>query len=118
MTAAANQESEHGISVPGVQAESVGDIVDNVTEIRLDAVVRGETAELVYRTNGDRLTIVHTGVPESLNGHGLGGRLVSAAVKKAADNGYTIVAKCPFAASWLRKHPEATRGVPIDWSAR
>jgi hypothetical protein len=118
MTAAESQESDHGISGPGVQAETVGDIVDNVTESRFVAVVGGETAELVYRTNGDRLTIVHTGVPKSLKGHGLGGRLVYAAVKKAADNGYTIVAKCPFAASWLRNHPEATRGVPIDWPAR
>ncbi len=118
MSAAASQESETGVSGPGISSETVGEIVDNVTESRFVAVVGDEIAELVYRTDGDRLTIVHTGVPEPLNGHGLGGRLVAAAVKKAADNGYTIVAKCPFAASWLRKHPDAARGVPIDRSAR
>jgi hypothetical protein len=65
--------------------------------------------------NGDRLTIVHTGVPEPVDGRGIGGMLVAAAVEKAAENGYTIVPDCPFAAFWLRKHPEASKRVPIDW---
>ena len=30
----------------------------------------GHTAELVYRLNGKRFVLVHTGVPEALGGHG------------------------------------------------
>ncbi|MGO9342029.1 MAG: GNAT family N-acetyltransferase [Acidimicrobiales bacterium] len=109
MSAAVSQESEPGDPV---------EIVDNAKESRFVAFVGEESAELVYSTDGDRLTIVHTGVPESLSGRGLGGMLVSAALKKAADSGYTIVPVCPFATSWLRKHPEAARGVPIDWRSQ
>ena len=93
-------------------------IVDNQAESRLEAVVGGQRAELVYRVDGDRLTIVHTGVSESLNGHGLGGRLVAAVVQKAADKGYTVVPLCPFATSWLEKHTDETRQVQIVWPAR
>ncbi len=81
-------------------------VVDSVSECRLEIVVGEQRAELVYRVEGDRLTLVHTEVPDSLNGHGLGGKLVAAAVQKAFDNGYVIVPVCPFAASWLRRHPD------------
>jgi predicted GNAT family acetyltransferase len=89
-------------------------IVDNVPARRFEAVIDGKRAELIYRVDGDRLTIVHTGVPESLKHGGLGGRLVAAALQKAVDNGYTIVPDCPFAAWWLEQHPEESRRVPID----
>jgi len=90
-------------------------IVDNATRRRFEAVVDGQRAELVYRIEGDGLIIVHTEVPEALSGRGLGGMLVAAAVDKAAANGLTVVPVCPFAASWLRKHPDSARRVPIDW---
>ena len=69
----------------------------------------------MYRVKGDLLTIVHTEVPEPLNGRGLGGMLVAAAVDKAAANGLTVVPVCPFAAWWLRKHPDSAGCVAIDW---
>jgi len=89
-------------------------IVDNVHAHRLETVIDGKRAELIYRVDGDRLTIVHTGVPKSLSRRGLGGRLVAAALQKAVDNGYRIVPDCPFAAWWLDNHPDESRRVPID----
>jgi uncharacterized protein len=43
---------------------------------------------------------------------------VQAALAKAAAEGLTIVPFCPFARSWLERHPDATNGVEIDWAAR
>jgi len=75
----------------------------------------GEIAELVYRRRADRLILVHTGVPETLAGHGLGGRLVAAAVERAAREHLTLVPLCPFARDWLERHPDAAATVNIDW---
>jgi uncharacterized protein len=91
-------------------ASGQADIVDRPDEDRLILEEDGEVAELVYRRDGDRLIIVHTGVPGALGGRGIGGRLVRAAVEKAAAEGLVLEAWCPFARGWLREHPDAAGG--------
>ncbi len=71
-------------------------------------------AELVYRMRGERMVLLHTGVPDALEGHGVGGQLVRAAVGYAAAEGLTVVPACPFARAWLDRHPDVAALVPID----
>jgi len=71
----------------------------------------------VYRRNGDRLILVHTGVPAELAGRGVGGQLVRAAVERAAAEGLTVVPWCPYARKWLEDHPDAAAAVTVDWEA-
>jgi predicted GNAT family acetyltransferase len=97
--------------------EISGAVTDNTAENRLELTRDGETAELVYRVNGERLVLVHTEVPESLAGHGIGGLLVRAAVARAARDGMTIVPVCPYARQWLEKHPDVVGDVTVDWEA-
>lgn len=92
-------------------------VTDNAGASRFEATVDGQVAELVYRRRADRLVLVHTGVPEALGGHGLGGRLVQAAVERAAAEHLTVVPLCSFARSWLEHHPEEAARVTIDWGA-
>ena len=88
-------------------------VVDNAQQARFELEVDGQLAELVYERHGDRFVLVHTEVPEALEGRGLGGRLVSAALDEAEAKGLTIVARCPFAKQWLRTHPDAAARVPV-----
>jgi uncharacterized protein len=82
------------------------EIVDQPDENRLTFEADGEVAELIYRREGNRLVLVHTGVPRALGGRGIGGRLVTAAVEKASAEGLVVEAWCPFARNWLREHPD------------
>ena len=75
--------------------------------------VDGHEAELLYKLHGDRLTLIHTGVPDELGGRGLGGVLVQAAIDRAAAEGLTVIPECPFARSWLEKHPDQAARVTI-----
>lgn len=75
-------------------------------------------AELVYKIDGDRIVLEHTGVPESMGGRGIGGLLVQAAVNKAAEDRLTVVPWCPFTRRWLRDHPDSAATVTIDWKSR
>ena len=92
-------------------------ITDEPDEKRFVVRENGAEAQLLYRTNGKRLMLVHTEVPESLGGRGIAGRLVAAAVERAAASGETVVPWCPYARKWLKDHPETAARVVIDWSA-
>jgi hypothetical protein len=91
------------------------EIVDNPTESRFEVTIDGHRAELVYHRSGRRLVLVHTEVPDALEGRGVGGRLVAFAVDRAAEQGSVVVPRCPFARSWLERHPDAAARVEIDW---
>ena len=90
-------------------------VVRNDDAARYELTVDGTLAELVFRRNGDRLVLVHTEVPAALEGKGIGGRLVRAAVDDARDNNLLLVPLCPFAKAWLERHPEVAASVRIDW---
>jgi len=75
----------------------------------------GLLAELVYSVEGDRVTLLHDGVPSELEAHGIGSALVQRAIEWAAAEGLTVVPRCPFARRWLRLHPELAAKVRVDW---
>lgn len=93
-------------------------VTDNQGDSRLEVREDGELAQLLYRTRAGRLILVHTEVPEELEGRGLGGELVRAAIGKATAEGMTLVPLCPFARSWLERHPDDAAKVTIDWTAQ
>jgi predicted GNAT family acetyltransferase len=97
-----------------------GPVIDS-SEVRNDtagsrfvAGPPGKEAELFYRVRNGRLILVHTEVPIELEGHGIGGKLVGAAVDYAAEHGLVLVPSCPFAQSWLDRHPDVAARVQLD----
>jgi predicted GNAT family acetyltransferase len=75
----------------------------------------GHVAHLKYLRDQGRLVLVHTEVPDALEGHGLGGALVTAAIDFAAEHELTVEPQCPFARAWLERHPDVAGRVVIDW---
>jgi uncharacterized protein len=92
-------------------------VTDDQAASRFELTVEGQLAELRYRRNGRRLVLVHTGVPPELEGRGIGGALVAAAVDQAAREDLTVVPLCPFARRWLERHPDAVAKAVVDWAA-
>jgi predicted GNAT family acetyltransferase len=101
---------------PRADQAATPDVVDNHDASRFEIAIGDQVAELVYHLNGRRLVLVHTGVPDELGGHGLGGVLVRAAVDRARREGLTIVPNCPYARHWLETHKDEIGDVEIDWS--
>lgn len=99
------------------QVSDSADVIDNTDASRFELRADGWLTQLVYHVRGDRLVLIHTEVPLELEGHGLGGRLVTAAVDRAAREGLTLVPLCPFARGWLERHPEAASRAVIDWGS-
>ncbi len=99
------------------QLSDSADVIDNTDASRFELRADGWLAELVYRTCGDRLVLIHTEVPLELEGRGIGGRLVTAAVDRAVREGLVLVPLCPFARGWLERHPEAASRAVVDWDS-
>jgi predicted GNAT family acetyltransferase len=99
------------------QVSDSGDVIGSTDASRFELRVGGWLAELAYRIRGDRLVLIHTEVPLELEGRGIGGRLVTAAVDRAAREGLTLVPLCPFARGWLERHPEVASRAVIDWDS-
>src|SRR5215210_4102029 len=96
---------------------AVTDIIDNEQLQRFETTVDGLVAELTYRVRGDRIVLVHTGVPDELGGRGIAGDLGRAATQRAQADGLTIVPRCEYARGWLEKHAAETSQLTIDWDA-
>ena len=99
------------------QVSNSAEFIDDPGASQFGLRADGWLAELVYRIRGDRLVLIHTEVPLELEGRGIGGRLVTAAVDRAMRDGLTLVPLCPFARGWLERHPEAASRAVIDWDS-
>jgi predicted GNAT family acetyltransferase len=99
------------------EQESPPPVVDDRQHDQFVLKWKGATAFLEYEVADGRLLLIHTEVPESLGGQGIGGRLVQAGVDRAKQDDLTVVPWCPFARRWLRDHSDAAAAVAIDWSS-
>ena len=81
-------------------------VTDNPARSRYELAVAGDVAVLEYRLLGEKiLALIHTDVPDGLQGQGVGRRLVVHALEDARARSITILPLCPFVAAYLRRHP-------------
>jgi hypothetical protein len=64
------------------------------------------SAQIEFEINQGILTILSTEVSESLQGQGIGQKLVAYAVDYAIKNHLKIIPVCPYAKKQFEKHPE------------
>lgn len=79
---------------------------DNTVSHRFELEIDDEVAKAWYRRQGNVVTFTHTDVPAALSGKGVGSRLAKGALDAVRAAGLKVVAKCPFIAAYLKKHPE------------
>ncbi len=73
---------------------------------RYELEVDGHVAIAMYKRDGNVVTFTHTEVPKELGGRGIGSRLAQGALALTRAEGHKVVAKCPFIAGYIAKHPE------------
>jgi predicted GNAT family acetyltransferase len=82
------------------------DVVHEPDRDRFAVHAEGQTAVLEYRRASHEVVFRHTGVPQELNGHGIGSRLAKTGLDWARAEGLRVVAGCPFVAAYIERHPE------------
>src|ERR1700722_11599801 len=79
---------------------------DNVEHHRYELVVGDAMAVSVYRRSGKVTTFIHTEVPASLGGRGVGSQLIRGALDMERASGRKVIAECPFVARFIAQHSE------------
>jgi len=80
---------------------------DNTVQSRFEIEENGLVAFATYRRAGDTVTIPHVEAPPALRGKGTAGRLMEGVTVLARERGLKILPRCPYAAAWFRRHPDA-----------
>jgi uncharacterized protein len=82
-------------------------VQDNPDEQRYELLVEGSLlGALQYRRRPDAVALIHTEVSPSLEGRGLGARLVAWALDDIRARGLKVVPICPFVRAFIRRHPD------------
>lgn len=85
------------------------EVTNNRSAKRFETTMGDALAVLEYELKDGVLTLVHTGVPSVLEGKGIGGKLVKAALEFASEQGLKVVPLCPFVRSYIKRHQEYQR---------
>lgn len=84
--------------------EVVQDAPQNRFQLLLDGEYVGETD---YILRDDTIVFTHTEVDPAHQGSGLASELVRGALNLVrAETDLRVVAKCPYMAAWIAKHPD------------
>lgn len=91
---------------------------NNEASKRYELAVDGQLAIIEYIATLDKIYLTHTEVPQSLEGKGVGSKLVKFALEDIEKRGLTLVPLCPFVAMYIKKHPEwkklVLKGINIE----
>ena len=79
-------------------------LIDNEEKHRYEFQIDDKIAQIDYiKSNNGEIYLVHTEVPASLGGRGVGSQL------DIERQGLRLVPLCPFVAGYIHKHPEWKR---------
>jgi predicted GNAT family acetyltransferase len=79
---------------------------DNEELHRYEMSLDGVTAHLRYKRMPGVIELVHTQVPDALQGRGIGSALVKAVLDRVRADGLRVVPTCPFVRRVIETHPE------------
>jgi predicted GNAT family acetyltransferase len=87
-------------------------IWDNRDARQYELHAGSETAVITYRLAPNRITFIHTRVPDALSGMGVAGRMAGYVLEDARARGLEVVPICPYVAGFIRRHPQYLDLVP------
>ena len=84
-------------------------LINNQEQQRFELEVDGYTAFIEYKESGKQVILIHTEVPEELEGKGVGTAIVEKTLEHIESNQQTLVPLCPFVIAFLKRHPDWNR---------
>ena len=95
--------------LPAASSDAAEDFVitENVESELYEATVNGKLAAgLLYSRTGDRVLLLATSVFPEFRGQGVTARLLGGVLDSLREDKKTATVSCPFAAAYIRAHPE------------
>jgi predicted GNAT family acetyltransferase len=82
------------------------EVIHNPAENRFETWIDGYLSKLDYIQDGKNFVITHVGVHPEFRGRGVAGKIVQVGLEYAKENSLRVVPMCPYAAAYIRRHPE------------
>ena len=86
--------------------DTLPEIRHNVADRRFEAIVGSLLACADYQLTGDVMRLYHTAVPQALEGRGIAGALVKAALAHARAAHLKVEPACGYVRAYMKRHPE------------
>ncbi len=86
-------------------------VINNPEEYRFEVVSGALISKLEYRLGRSTIALVHTEVPEELQGQGIGSSLIKSALEHAREKGLKVLPYCPFVAAYISRHEEEWKDI-------
>jgi hypothetical protein len=90
-------------------------VENNEAAGRFEAKVEGHLAVAAYEREGNTIIFTHTVVPRALEGQRIGNALARTALDEARTRHLAVIPRCPFIASFIRRHQEYAELVPVEY---
>lgn len=74
-----------------------------------EAIVDGQRCVADYQRHGDVVRMTHTHVPAALEGRGIAGQLMQAALQWIDAEELKVDPQCSYAAAYVQRHPQWQR---------
>jgi predicted GNAT family acetyltransferase len=81
-------------------------VVHNEAHHRFEVAEGDLLAVAMYKREENKIIFTHTGVPDELEGKGVGSALAKTALNYARDNQLEVVPICPFMRAYIDRHEE------------
>jgi len=81
-------------------------VVNNPQKRQFEIQLGQEMGLLAYRQRPGQIELMHTEVPMSQRGKGIGERIVKFALEYARQNQLEVIPSCKFVQAYLKRHPE------------
>ncbi|MBB5394162.1 GNAT family N-acetyltransferase [Mucilaginibacter sp. AK015] len=85
------------------------DIIDNEAIHNFEFFVDGHRSFIDYKTRDNRIYLIHTEVPEELEGRGIAGIMVEKVLTYVEQKDMKLVPLCAYVKAFLKRHPEWNR---------
>ncbi len=90
-------------------------LIDNKERHFFEMHVEGHVAFIHYKKTPAHVILIHTEVPEALEGRGIAGALVEKTLLYLEEQGLKIVPSCQYVQAFLKRHPEWNRMVDKEY---
>ena len=85
------------------------ELVNNTDRHCFEMKVGENLAIIKYKQNQNKMILIHTEVPASLEGTGAPTAIVEKALAYLEKNHFSIIPQCPFVIAYIKRHPEWNR---------
>jgi predicted GNAT family acetyltransferase len=84
-------------------------LINNEALHNFELIIDGKRSFIDYKQKGDKIYLIHTEVPEELEGMGVAAAIVEKAFNYIEINHLTMVPLCVYIMAFLKRHPEWNR---------